>query len=728
MFAEVIVDIKTAQVDKVFDYICSMDTKVGHRVLVPFGNRQIEGYVVGLKETCDYPLEKVKSIIKVLDKEPLILPEMLSLSDFMIKNNHLKRVDTLRLFLPSGIRKEKVKPLLKETISVCSFDKEEVKKNIRANSKKQLEMLEYIKVGEVYLKSELNKMFGSLAVDKFVNLGIFTVSEQRVLRNPQTNKKEDKTVDLNDRQKDILEKIKEPAVHLIFGVTGSGKTEIYMHAIKRCLDEGKNAIMLVPEIGLTPQVVSLFKARFGDTVAILHSGLSMGERFDEWQRIFEGEAKIVVGARSAIFAPLKNIGIIIIDEEHDDSYKSESNPRFYTHDIAKFRAKYNNCPLVLGSATPNIDTFYRAKKGEYRLHELLKRANNREMPNVQVVDMRAEMMAGNNSMFSRQLQSDLSDCIRANNQAMLFCNRRGFASYMICKSCGWTAKCDDCDATLVYHKEDNLLKCHFCSRRYKAITNCPDCGSAYIKMGTIGTQRVAEELRKLFPNVKVLRMDFDTTQNKSAHAQILEEFSNTKPCILVGTQMIAKGHDFPNVTLVGIIDADMSLHYSDFRSAERTFDLLTQVAGRAGRAEKIGKIVLQTYMPKHYVYRFMANYDYKSFFEREINVREVSKFPPFAYIIRILLSGENLEDVQLTTAHIHNDFIKLCEDNRKDILYCKAMKSPVSKIQNKHRYQLLLRLTNFGFTNLIDKVYNICDGHQKQGVSIFVEINPNNLS
>lgn len=727
MFAEVIVDIKTAQVDKVFDYFVDDDIKVGHRVLVPFGKREIEGYVINLKESTTYPIDKVKRVTKKLDIEPLILPEMLKLSDFMIKKNHLKRVDTLRLFLPSGIRKEKIKPLIKEEVFVNEFNKEEIKKSIRANSKKQLEMLDYIKVGESYPKTELNKKFGALGVNKFCELGIFQIAEKRMLRNPKTSIKEDKVVQLNDLQKSILEKIREPATHLIFGVTGSGKTEIYMHSIKRCLDEGENAIMLVPEIGLTPQVVSLFKARFGNTVAILHSGLSMGERFDEWQRIFCGEAKIVVGARSAIFAPIKNIGVIIIDEEHDDSYKSESNPRFYTHDIARFRAEYNNCPLVLGSATPNIDTFYRAKTGEYRLHELLKRANNKEMPNVQIIDMRQEMMAGNNSMFSRQMQMDLHDCIKAKNQAMIFCNRRGFASYMICKQCGWTAKCEDCDATLVYHKEDNLLKCHFCSRRYKAITKCPECGSVYIKMGTIGTQRVAEEVRKLFPTVKVLRMDFDTTQNKSSHAQILDEFSNTKPCILVGTQMIAKGHDFPNVTLVGIVDADMSLHYSDYRSSERTFDLLTQVAGRAGRADKIGKIDLQTYMPKHYVYRFMANYDYKSFYDREKNVREVSKFPPFAYIVRVLFSGENLEDVQLATAHAHNDFIKLCEDN-KDVLYCKAMKSPVSKIQNRHRYQILLRLTNFGFTNLIDNVYNICDKYQKPGINVFVEINPNNLS
>ena len=727
MFAEVIVDIKTAEVDKVFDYKVVPGLEVGHRVLVPFGKRTIEGYVVKLKDKTDFVEDKVKTIAKILDEKPLISPEMLKLSDFMIKNNHLKRVDTLRLFLPSGIRKEKIKPLIKESLCVLDFDKQQIKSILRKNSKNQLEMLEYIKPNQTYLKSDLNKMFGLSSVNKFIELGIFIPQETRILRNPKIKQKEDKVVLLNDAQKEILEKIKEPKVHLIFGVTGSGKTEIYMNAIRRTLDQQKTAIMLVPEIGLTPQVVSLFKARFGDTVAILHSGLSMGERFDEWQRIFNGEAKIVVGARSAIFAPLKNIGIIIIDEEHDDSYKSESNPRFYTHDIAKFRANYNNCPLVLGSATPSIDTFFKAKNGEYELHKLLVRANNKSMPQVEIVDMRGEVMSGNNTMFSRRLQSDLDDCIKSNNQAMLFCNRRGFASYMICKSCGYTAKCEDCDATLVYHKEDNMLKCHFCNRRYKAITNCPNCNSSYIKMGTIGTQRVAEELQKLYPNLKILRMDFDTTQTKSSHAQILEEFSNTKPCVLVGTQMIAKGHDFPNVTLVGIIEADMSLHYSDFRSCERTFDLLTQVAGRAGRAEKLGKIILQTYMPKHYVYRFMANYDYKSFFEHEINVREVSKFPPFAYIVRILLSGENLLDVQHLTSKI-NEELKTLQKNNTGILYCQAMKSPVSRIQNKHRYQILLRLTNSCFTNLIDLVYNICEKNTKKGVLVFVEVNPNNLS
>ncbi len=727
MIAEVIVDIAHSQVDKVFDYIALDNTQKGQRVLVPFGKKLIEGYVINLKETSLVPPEKLKKIAKHLEDYPLILPEMLELSDFMIKHNHLKKVDTLRLFLPSGIIKEKVKPLLKTTILVSDFNKDEIKSSLRKNSKNQFALLDFVKPQTVYKKGELIQMFGASAIEKFLEMGIFKESKQQELRKPEITQKQDKTVKLNEEQQKILEELKIPTTHLIFGVTGSGKTEIYMHAIKRALSEGKTAIMLVPEIGLTPQVVGLFKARFGDDVAILHSGLSMGERFDEWQRIRFGQANIVVGARSAIFAPLQNVGIIVIDEEHDGSYKSDSNPRFYTHDIAMFRAKYNNCPLVLGSATPCIESFQKAKNGEFKLHKLLVRANKKDMPKVQIVDMKQEMLAGNTGMFSRILQSDLKDTLNSKNQAMIFCNRRGFASYMICKQCGWVAKCEDCDATLVYHKDENLLKCHFCGKRYKALTNCPDCKSAYIKMGTIGTQRVAEELSHLFPDVKILRMDFDTTQNKSSHAKILEEFSNTKPCILVGTQMIAKGHDFPNVTLVGIVEADMGLHYSDFRANERTFALLTQVAGRAGRADKLGKIVLQTYMPKHFVYRFMANYDYQSFFEQEIAVRQMAKFPPFAYVVRILLSSEKQEDARNMTSDIKQDLDRLYKDDN-NILFCKAMKSPVSRIQNKFRYQILLRISTNKFDEIMDKIYEITDKYQKPSVSTFVEINPNNLS
>ncbi len=727
MIAEVIVDIAHAEVDKIFDYITTPDIQKGQRVVIPFGKRNIEGYVIGFKEHSDIPPEKLKTIIRPLDKYPIITEEFLQLSDFLIQKNHLKRVDTLRLFLPSGMRKERVKPLIENIILVETFDINTVLTGLRANSKNQIALLKSVKAQERYKKSELNKKFGASAVNKFLGMGILTETKEHINRVPFTPSKENKEVQLTTGQSKIFQEVEEVGTHLIFGVTGSGKTEIYMRCISRCLQQNKGAIMLVPEIGLTPQIFGLFKARFGERVAILHSGLSSGERFDEWQRIRKGEADIVVGARSAIFAPLQNIGVIIIDEEHDGSYKSESNPRFYTHDVAQFRAKYNNCPLILGSATPSVESFHQAESGEYKLHQLPVRINHKDMPKVQIVNMCNELNAGNSGMFSAQLQLDLKDCLNSGNQAMLFCNRRGFASFMVCRECGWTAKCEDCDSALVYHKEDNRLKCHFCNRRYKAFTNCPNCNSAYIRMGSIGTQQVAEQLRKMFPEVKIFRMDFDTTQSKMSHAQILEEFSKTKPSILVGTQMIAKGHDFPNITLVGIVNADMSLHFSDFRSTERTFQLLTQVAGRAGRADKIGKIILQTYAPNHPVYHYMANYSYKAFFEQEINIRKTAKFPPFAQIIRILASGKQESEVRDVVAKMYKELDALYMAD-KEVLFCQAMKSPVKRIQNRFRYQILMRLGNKGADSLLEKIYNIVDKYTVNSVSVFVEINPNNMS
>ena len=387
----------------------------------------------------------------------------------------------------------------------------------------------------------------------------------------------------------VLNEIKESGTYLLHGVTGSGKTEVYMTVIERMIENGKTAIMLVPEISLTPQVLGVFKKRFGDMVAILHSKLSAGERFDEWTRLNSGEAKIAVGPRSAIFAPLQNIGVIIIDEEHDESYISESNPRYNTIEVAKFRASQNNCALILGSATPSIETYYKTQTGEIKLLELPTRVNGRDMPKIEIVDMLGEIRNGNAGIFSNRLLNELNNCIINKKQAMLFLNRRGYTSFMMCRDCGYVARCSDCDVSLVYHKAEGKLKCHYCGKRFKALTVCPECGSSHIREGAIGTEQVCEELRKIFPEIKVLRMDNDTTRNKDAHLRILSEFNKTKPAVLVGTQMIAKGHDFEDVVLVGIIDADQSLYQSHYKSAERTFALLTQVSGRAGRSKAEGK-------------------------------------------------------------------------------------------------------------------------------------------
>ena len=501
-----------------------------------------------------------------------------------------------------------------------------------------------------------------------------------------------------------------------------------MNVIQNALDNGKNAIMLVPEISLTPQVMQNFVARFGSNVAIIHSGLSVGERFDEWKRIKQGEAKIVVGARSAIFAPLENIGVIIIDEEHDTSYYSESNPRYFTHDIAKFRCDYNNANLILGSATPSVEDYFKAQMGQYSLLEMPIRVNHEAMPQIKIVDMMSEIINGNNTMFSSAMIAELEKTLNDNKQAILFLNRRGYNSFVRCQDCGYVAKCEDCDVSLVYHKHDNQLKCHYCGKRYKMLTHCPSCNSKYIKYGAVGTQKVVEELQKIFPKTKIFRMDNDTTTTKHSHEQILTEFGKTKGSILVGTQMIAKGHDFPLVTFVGIIDADVSLHFADFRATERAFSLITQVSGRAGRSKDKGVVVLQTYMPKHYVYKYASDYSYKHFYDREINLRKVTNFPPFSLIVRILISGESEELVKQTSKQIYDDIVNIKQDKIDSFIYLGAMKSPVKKIEKKYRYQILSRLTVTNSQSVLDKIYEKINQLKTKNVSVFVELNPQNLS
>ena len=731
MIAEVIVDVANSNVDKVFEYIADNNTAIGSRVSVPFGTRFIEGYVIALKETSDWPVEKLKHVGPMIDDYPVLTDELIKLGDYMCKANHLRRIDCMRLFVPSQLRSGKTKPLFVNYVKLTSnFNKDELLASLRSNAKKQRDMIEFLQFDEEYAKAELNKNFGVNNINKMLNAGFLEEFKKHKQRRPYAIDKQDKIVNLSVQQQEAVNSIisSNGGVHLVFGVTGSGKTEVYMHVISKVIEQGKTAILLVPEISLTPQVMGNFKARFGDNVALLHSGLSDGERFDEWQRIREGEVKIVIGARSAIFAPVNNLGVIIMDEEHDPSYKSENNPRYLTHDVAKFRAKFNNCPLVLGSATPSLESFFAATKHEYILHELPERANKKEMPIIQVVNMCNEALNGNTGMFSAQLLNDLTQCVQENNQSMLFINRRGHSSYMICRECGYIPKCDDCEVSLVYHSEDNQLKCHYCNKRYKALTNCPNCGSCYIRYGTMGTQRVVAELRKRFPDVKILRMDVDTTATKNALTNLLNEFSSTKPCILVGTQMIAKGHDFPDVTLVGVLNADMSLHYSDYRSVERTFQLITQVSGRAGRADKPGKVIVQTYTPNHYVYRFVANYNYKGFFEKEINLRNVTTFPPFAKIIRVLISGENEEKVKQATKQLFMAIKELRTEFSDEFLYCEAMKSPVGRIEKKYRYQILLRFKLKEEEKITDSVYKIIDNVKMKGISIFLEVNPSNMS
>lgn len=723
MFAKIIIDQDAKALDKDFEYKIpeDMQVQVGERVIVPFGNRYLQGFIVEISDKCSYDETKIKPITRKIEDFPVIKKEMLELMFYMADKLHLKLASCLRLFLPSEMRTDKIKELviryvrLSENLTLPS-----------SRAKKQYEIISYLQDNGEQKFSEMSNMFGYAPLSALVKNGSVEVFEKESFRAPVFDEIECVHKQLTPLQQRAVDTICENKTYLLHGVTGSGKTEVYMNLIEKQLAKDKTAIMLVPEISLTPQVLANFKARFGEKVALIHSGLSAGERFDEWRRLFFGEAKVVVGARSAIFCPLENLGIIIIDEEHEQSYVSESNPRYDTHMIAQFRQKYNDCTLVYGSATPSIDSYAKALDGEYQLVEMPVRVNGMEMPKIVVVDMLLEMRQGNNQIFSIPLIYELQNIIERKKQAMIFINRRGFSSFQRCRQCGYVAKCTDCDVSLVYHVYENKLKCHYCGKRFHALDVCPSCGSKDIKQGAIGTERVVEELHKLFPDVKILRMDNDTTSKKNGHRQILNEFRQTKPAILVGTQMIAKGHDFEDVLLVGIVDADQSLYQSDYRSIERTFQLITQVAGRAGRSSEQGRVILQTYSPKHFVYRYASNYDYKGFFKKEANLRKVTNFPPYARIVRILFTDEDENIVAQECKVCYNKVKQVREKYDEQFVYLDVMKAPLNKIKNKFRYQIMMRFKLDKADQIEKEIFETIDPKCKS--SVFFEINPNNLS
>lgn len=730
MIAEIIVDVQNSQVDKVFDYNIpsSFDfLKIGYRVVVPFGNRKIEGYIIGIKDSTDCPPDKLKSIISVCDEYPLILPEIVELIKFMKDKLYLRLIDGIRLAIPSQVKNSDYKFVSYVTLNDENL--EDYLKTLNKRNQNIPKIIECLRQNGKVEVSFLNSKYGNANVKKLIDSGILSIQKNKINRLKISDKSQNK-VELTSLQKtcvkDILKSTDKPIV--LYGVTGSGKTEVYMNVIDKVLSQGKTALMLVPEISLTPQMVRVFSDRFGTSIAVLHSALSVGEKHDEWLRIYSNDAKIVIGARSAIFAPLSNIGVIIIDEEHDSSYLSDSNPRYFTQDIAVFRAKYNKCPLVLGSATPSIETFYKTQTHEYNLTQMPVRVNQKPMPKIEIVDMCNEFRHGNNTILSLRLLEKLDETIKNNNQAILFINRRGFSSYLMCRECSYIPKCTECDANLVYHKDENVLKCHYCGKKFKVLTKCPQCGSNSIKLGATGTQQIVELIHEHFPKVSVFRLDNDSVKNKSSYSEILSKFGSTKPAILVGTQMVTKGHDFPKVTLVGIVDADISLFNYSYKANETTFQLVTQVSGRAGRSDQAGEVVLQTYVPKNPVYLTSANYDYKKFYDKEINLRETTKFPPFAKIVRVLLTSE---DDNLVKNATHKLILKL-KDLRVNygdkFFFLEAMKAPVNKIKNKHRYQVVLRFNNSIESEVIQKIYDVLDNLKNNKLSVFVELNPNSLS
>jgi primosomal protein N' (replication factor Y) (superfamily II helicase) len=508
--------------------------------------------------------------------------------------------------------------------------------------------------------------------------------------------------------------------NLIHGVTGCGKTEIYLSLIQKHIDEGNGAIMLVPEISLTPQTVERFKGRFGNIVAVIHSRLSEGEKYDEWRRIKSGEAQVAIGARSAVFAPVKNLKVIIIDEEHEYSYKSEITPKYLTSEIAEFRVDYNNGLLVLGSATPSVESYYKAKKGSYNLVEIENRIDNKRMPTVSIVDMREELRSGNKSMFSRELFELIGENIKSKQQTILFLNRRGYSTFVSCRQCGYICKCDHCDVSLTYHMNSNKLSCHYCGTESMPPQLCPKCGSKYIKHFGTGTEKIEGEIRKLFPNARVLRMDMDTTRKKGSHEKIYNEFKDNNADILIGTQMISKGMDFNNVTLVGVISADTSLNIPDFRAGERTFQLLTQVAGRSGRGSIEGKVVIQTYEPDNFSIKCAKTHDYKSFYNDEINNRQNLGNPPFSDLIHVVISCENEAELIRSGMLLKEKYAIL--NKRNDLQLLGPTPCHISKIKNNYRWHMVFK---GNVKDYYDEIFDIISSElQGSKVGFSIDINP----
>ena len=724
MIAEVIVDIAAGETDRIYDYLCDDDIKAGSRVRAPFGGKIVSGFVMRLKETSDVPPGRLKRVFPCSDGLPALNPECLALAGKLTARYRVPMALSLRLFLPSEMRAGKVRELKKNYASLLVPLSE---MSLSKTAKNQRGAAEYLEKNGKTECGFLNGLFpgGVAALEK---KGYALVKKEQLLRDPYKGLEvEHFDRELTEDQRRAVERIErdERTVQLLHGVTGSGKTEIYLTLIAKCLKEGKSSIFLVPEISLTPQMLSQLRARFGRNAAIMHSGLSAGEKFDEWWRLRTGEAKIAIGARSAVFTPLENLGVIIIDEEHDSSYSSETAPRYNTFDVAYLRAKYNGCKLVLGSATPAVDTYKRAIDGEFGLIRLEKRINRKPLPEIVIADMRREVRRGNNSAFSAALREELDKCLKEGTQVILLLNRRGYSPTVICKECGYVAKCEACDVSLTYHRDEDCLKCHYCGARYRVPTVCPDCGGRKLSYAGTGTQRIAAELEKLYPSARVLRMDNDTTSGKEGHYKILKAFGEKRADILVGTQMIAKGHDFPSVTLVGILDADMSLHFSDYRSGERTFQLITQVAGRSGRAEEKGKVVLQTFSPENDVLRYAVAYDYEGFYQNEISLRAATMFPPFSKIVRVLVTGEDEKKALEALRGVYFSLERLYTEHAEKFLFFNKMHAPIKRIQNKFRYQVLMRLSD---TSVLPLVYDACAEARTRDVLVSVEENPTNLS
>ncbi len=745
MIAEVIINRSSKKLNRIFDYNIPNDIKdlivIGSKVLVPFGNTKTleEAYVVGIKENSDYK-DKIKDIAKL---EENLTDKQIDLAKWMSKRYFCNVSDCIKLMLTPGTRTKNKENRIQDKTINCVYlkkDIEEINFDIdigKIKSEKHKRVLKFLKENEGCTISEIEGFTdcSRAIVNTLVKNGYLEIIEKKIQRNPLINKNVEKTenLKLNEEQEiafnKILNSIKENIYreYLLYGVTGSGKTEIYLQLINKVLELKKTAIVLVPEISLTPQMIDRFIARFGkEKIAVLHSKLSIGERHDEWNKIKENKAKIVIGARSAIFAPIQNIGIIIIDEEHDSSYKSESNPKYDAKEVARKISKENMCPLVLGSATPDLNTYYNAQQGNIELLKLTKRANESKLPDVSIIDLKQELANGNRSMLSNSLYSLIEKNLKNKKQTILFLNRRGFSTFIMCRNCGYTVKCKNCNISLTYHRFENKLKCHYCGYEENIVKTCPECHSDKIRYFGTGTQKLEEEVHKQFPNAKTIRMDIDTVSKKNSHEDILNKFKNEGIDILIGTQMIVKGHHFPNVTLVGVMAADSSLNIDDYRANERTFQILTQVAGRAGRESSDGKVIIQTYNPDNFAIKCAKKQDYNLFYQTEIELRRQLKYPPFCDIILINFNSLNEKEI-IDTSNLVYEYLN--ENLKKEkFRVFKPMPSPIDKIQNKFRWRIIIKgnmteEANEILNNCLKEIYN----KNLKYTRVSVDVNPNNM-
>lgn len=722
MVCECLVELEHVFIDKTFTYKINKEQlsllKVGMRVVVPFGKQTLEGFVLKIYENKDVSLEnKLKEIISIVDTYPILNEELLTLGKYISKTTLCSLMTSYQAMLPKALKaKKKVNMTPKYDTYIC-INYGMYNNDIKFNASQE-KILELLKENKKVKKEVLNKISVS-SVNTLLKKNILLEEKEENYRYNLINEEKIK-FNLNEEQqkvyKEIFNSINTNETFLLYGVTGSGKTNVYMKVIEDVIKNNKTAILLVPEISLTPQIIKRFTSYFSN-IAVLHSGLSDGEKYDEWRKINEGKVNIVIGARSAIFAPLKNIGVIIIDEEHSQTYKQENNPRYNAIDIAKERCKYHNCPLILGSATPSLESFARAKKNVYKLLELKNRYNNNTMPKVEIIDMNKEFKKVS-GYFSNTLIDQIKETLERKEQVILFLNRRGYSSFLTCSSCGYVEKCPNCDISLTYHKSSNMLRCHYCGYATKRKKLCPKCQEEFKDYG-IGTEKVEEELKSLIKDAKIIRMDVDTTTTKNAHAKIINSFLEEKYNILVGTQMIAKGLDFPNVTLVGVLNADIGLNFPDFRSSETTFSLLNQVLGRSGRGNKEGKVLIQTFNPEHYAIAYTKNHDYLGFYNEEMKIRKILKYPPYYYICSIKIISK---DYNLASKSSY-DVVNYLKQNIKNEIILGPSVCNVFKLNNNYRFQIIIKYKEVN--NILEYLTNIEHHYfNKKDIKVEIDFNP----